>query len=85
MINKKIIFYFSLAILFWTLTAFNFHKFYIAIYQIEYAQEKKMLQITSRIFLDDINEVLEQNYKKKTQIGEKNQSNENVTLINKYN
>ena len=84
MINKKTIFFFSLAIFFWTLTAFNFHKFYIAIYQIEYAQEKKMLQITSRIFLDDINEVLEQHYKKKTHIGEKNQTSEDVILMNKY-
>lgn len=71
-------------IFFWTLTSFSFHKFYIGIYQIEYAQEKKMIQITTRIFIDDINEVLEKNYHKKTHIGDKNQSAEDVVLMNKY-
>lgn len=69
---------------FLTLTSFSFHKFYIAIYQIEYAQEKKMIQITSRIFIDDMNEVLEKTYHKKTHIGEKNQSEEDVVLMNRY-
>lgn len=81
---KKLIFLGLLILSFVTLTSFNFHKFYIAIYQIEYAQEKKMLQITSRIFIDDINEVLEKNYHKKTHIGEKNQSPEDLVLMNKY-
>ena len=82
--NKKITLFFFLAISFCTLTAFNFHKFYIAIYQIEYAQEKKMIQITSRIFIDDINDVLEKKYQKKTHIGDKNQSADDVVLMNKY-
>ena len=81
---KKVIISICLILFFWTLTSFSFHKFYIAIYQIEYAQDKKMLQITSRIFIDDINEVLEKNYHKKTHIGEKNQSTEDIVLMNKY-
>ena len=81
---KKVIISICLILFFWTLTSFSFHKFYIAIYQIEYAQDKKMLQITSRIFIDDINEVLEKNYHKKTHIGEKNQATEDIVLMNKY-
>lgn len=81
---RKLIISFFLIIFFWTLTSFDFHKFYIGIYQIEYAQEKKVVQITTRIFIDDINEVLEKNYHKKTHIGDKNQSSEDVVLMNKY-
>ena len=81
---RKLILPYFLLVFFLTLTSFGFHKFYIAIYQIEYAQEKKMLQITSRIFIDDINEVLEKNYHKKTHIGEKNESAEDIVLMNKY-
>ena len=81
---KKVIIFICFMLFFWTLTSFSFHKFYIAIYQIEYVQEKKMLQITSRIFIDDINEVLEKNYHKKTHIGEKNQTTEDIVLMNKY-
>ena len=81
---RKLILPYFLLVFFLTLTSFGFHKFYIAIYQIEYAQEKKMLQITSRIFIDDMNEVLEKNYHKKTHIGEKNESAEDIVLMNKY-
>jgi hypothetical protein len=30
-------------------------------YQVNYAPDKKMLQITSRIFIDDLNKALEKN------------------------
>jgi hypothetical protein len=37
----------------------------MGIYQVNYAPEKKMLQITSRIFIDDLNKALEKNTKEK--------------------
>ena len=64
---KKII---LIGVMFLVLTSFAAHKFYIAIFQINYATEKKMLQITSRIFIDDLNKVLEKKFHTKTNIGD---------------
>jgi hypothetical protein len=71
-------------VLFCLLTSFTIHKFYVAIYQINYASDKKMLQITSRIFIDDINTALKTKYQKDTHLGEKEESQEDILLLNKY-
>lgn len=46
------------------------HKFYVSIFQIKYEQEKNRLEITSRIFADDLNDALQQKFKEKTFFGE---------------
>lgn len=66
------------------MSSFVVHKFYIAIYQINYVPEKKMLQITSRIFIDDLNTALERKFSIKTHIGEPNETAEDVVLMNRY-
>lgn len=71
-------------LLFICLTAFGAHKFYVSIYQIDYAPQKKMLQITSRVFIDDLNDAIQKKYKVKTNLGEKNESPEDVALMKKY-
>jgi hypothetical protein len=60
------------------------HKFYVSIYQLNYVPEKKMLQITSRIFIDDLNDILKIKYKQKTNIGETNETTEDIVLMKKY-
>jgi hypothetical protein len=77
-------FYTLIVIIFLTLSSFGIHKFYVSIYQINYASEKKMLQITSRLFVDDVNAVLYKKFGKKTNLGEKNESLEDVNLMKKY-
>jgi len=81
---KKIISNLFLVALLLGISAFGIHKFYVSIYQINYAQEKKMLQITSRIFVDDLNTVIYAKYHQKTALGEKNESLEDVALMKKY-
>ena len=81
---KKILLYTLIGILFFAGTSFGIHKFYVSIYQINYAPEKKMLQITSRIFVDDLNEVLYKKYNKKTFLGESNESPDDIVLMKKY-
>jgi hypothetical protein len=81
---KKILLYTLIGITFLAATSFGIHKFYVSIYQIKYAPEKKMLQITSRIFIDDLNEVLYKKYNKKTFLGESNESPEDIVLMKKY-
>lgn len=73
-----------LGLLFCSVSAFEAHKFYMAIFQVNYAPEKKMLQVTSRIFIDDLNLALEKKYGKKTFLGTEKESNEDVTNLKKY-
>lgn len=40
----------------------NLHKYYISVTQINYVKEKQSVQITSRIFIDDFENVLRANY-----------------------
>ena len=70
--------------LFLSMSSMMVHKFYVAIYQINYVPQKKMLQITSRIFVDDLNDVLEKKFHKKTFIGTDRETSEDVNLMKKY-
>lgn len=67
-----------------TLTSFSAHKFYVALYQVNYAPEKKMLQITARIFVDDLNNAVGKKYSKKINLGSENETAEDVNLLKKY-
>ncbi len=71
-------------ILFIALTSSSLHKFYVSIYQINYVPKKKMLEITSRIFIDDLNTALEKKFNKKTFIGTDKETPEDVVLMKKY-
>lgn len=73
-----------LIILFFGLTAITSHRFYSAIYQINYVPQKKMLQITTRIFADDMNEALKKQYFKRTFIGSEKETPEDIALMKKY-
>lgn len=55
--------------LFFGLTSMAAHRFYVAIYQINFVPEKKRLEITTRIFMDDLNDAVTKAYKKNTNIG----------------
>lgn len=71
-------------LLFFSLTAMDVHKFYVSIYQINYVPQKKMIQITSRIFIDDMNNALEKKYHKKTFVGTDRETADDVVLMKKY-
>jgi hypothetical protein len=81
---KKIFCIAFLGLLFCSVTAFEAHKFYMAIFQVNYAPEKKMLQITSRIFVDDLNLALEKKYGKKTFLGADKESADDQAILKKY-
>lgn len=80
--NKLI--YCLLAVLFVLSSAFTFHKFYVGVFQVNYAAEKKMLQITSRIFIDDLNNAMEKKYHKKSFVGTSKETPADVELLKKY-
>ena len=81
---KKNILYFLAGILFLCLSSFAFHKFYMGVFQVNYAAEKKMIQITSRIFVDDLNKGIEKKYHKKTFIGTDKETQADIDLLKKY-
>ncbi|GAA4277287.1 DUF6702 family protein [Aquimarina mytili] len=45
-----------------TLSSFVTHKFYVSVTQVDYNKEEKSLQIISRIFIDDMEDVLRERY-----------------------
>ncbi|WP_343694052.1 DUF6702 family protein [Flavobacterium sp.] len=81
---KKILIYPVIGILFLSLSAFAFHKFYVGVFQVDYAAEKKMIQITSRIFVDDLNNAMEKKYHKKTFVGTEKETPADIDLLKKY-
>lgn len=81
---KKTILITFFGLLFLTLTSFSVHKFYVALYQVNYAPEKKMLQITTRIFVDDLNNAIGKRYTKKSNLGSENETVEDLNLLKRY-
>ena len=81
--KKKLVCCF-IGILFISLSSFAFHKFYMGVFQVNYVTEKKMIQITSRIFIDDLNDGMEKKYRKKTSAGTEKETQEDVELLKKY-
>jgi hypothetical protein len=73
-----------LIVLVFALTAMTVHRFYVAIYQINFVAQKKMVQVTTRIFVDDLNEALKNGCHKKTFIGTEKETQEDKLLMEKY-
>ena len=66
------------------LTAASDHKFYVSITKIEYVQEKQSLQIISKIFIDDIEDVLQQRYDAELSLATSKETEKEVAFIKKY-
>lgn len=65
-------------------TAFALHKFYIGVFQIDYFKEKKSIQITTRLFIDDFEKVLHKKFNKHFYITTKDEVADANTYIEKY-
>lgn len=66
------------------LCSFARHKFYVSIFKIEHNQPKQRLEITTRIFVDDLNAALQKKYKTATHLGEPTETPQEVALMNQY-
>lgn len=60
------------------------HKYYLSVTNITYSQKDKAIQITSRVFIDDINAVLEERYGIKGDFGSGNESEIADEYLEKY-
>jgi len=66
------------------LFAFTMHKYYLSLTKIEYKENEKLLQVTMRIFIDDLEHTLNSTYDKNFELALPNESANIDTLINKY-
>lgn len=64
--------------------SFGLHKYYISIYQIDYIPNKKRVEITARIFADDLNNALEKKYKTTSYLGSNKENAEDLILLKRY-
>ena len=71
-------------IIFVLLSSFTWHKFYVSVTQIDYVPNKKRIEITHRIFIDDLEKALEKKYKKKVYLTSNKELPEAETLIKDY-
>lgn len=60
------------------------HKFYVSVSNIEYYDKGKALQISSRVFIDDFEQALEERYDVKTLLGTPEESIKAEVYIEKY-
>ena len=60
------------------------HKYYISVTQINYLQEKQSVQITSRIFIDDLEKLLRERYDDNLTLADENESTTTDNFIARY-
>ena len=60
------------------------HKFYLSVTNVNYSEKDKAIQITSRIFIDDFEKLLEERYDIKAKLATENESKKADTYIEKY-
>jgi hypothetical protein len=67
-----------------SLTSMGIHKYYMAIYQVDFVPQKKRIQVTSRIFVDDLNSALEKKFRVKSNIGFSQETPQEEANLKKY-
>lgn len=60
------------------------HKYYMAIYQVDFVPQKKRIQVISRIFVDDLNSALEKKFRVKSNIGFSQETPQEEANLKKY-
>lgn len=60
------------------------HKFYVSVTNVRYSEKDKAVQITSRVFIDDFENVLQERYGFTAELATKNEASEADAYIEKY-
>ena len=80
--NLKIIIFCLL--IFTLFTGFVVHKFYVSTTKVEYAKEKKSIQIISKIFVEDLEQVLQERYSSRVQLDPKKETDLDQSYLLNY-
>jgi len=81
--KKKIICFF-LAACCLGLTSMAAHKYYVSVFQMDYAPEKKVIRMTARIFIDDFEATLNKKYNRKFYFGSSQEDKDATTFLKTY-
>jgi len=79
----KVLKYFLLFLLI-PILSFTVHKYYVSLTQIDYNQKNKLVEITVRVFIDDLNKALDKQYHQEFNLGEKNELKNTNYFIKNY-
>lgn len=60
------------------------HKFYVSVTQVEYSEQDRSFQIISRIFIDDLEKILEERYGINPELATKNEIENSNDVIREY-
>ncbi len=77
----------KIVLLFLVLSLISFtaiHKYYVSVTEVEYVKEKKSVQIISRIFIEDLEDVIQLRYNEDLRIEKENEVPEIDFFIEKY-
>ncbi len=72
------------ALLFIGLSSFNVHKFYVSVTKVEHNAEAETLQIITKIFIDDVEDVLNERYNTVTYLDTKKETERDRELLKEY-
>ena len=75
-------YYFLLLLL--PMLAFQTHKYYLSLTKVAYIKESKSVQITARIFIDDLETALDKKYNKSFELATKEEFKDTDTFIDTY-
>lgn len=71
-------------LIFTLFTGFVAHKFYVSSTKVEYVKEKKSIQIISKIFVDDLEQVLQERYSSRVQLDSKRETELDQNYLIEY-
>ena len=81
---RKIAVHICLFVFALTMMSAAVHKYYVSVFNLNYVPAKKEIQITSRIFIDDLEAAFVKKYKKKFYVGTSTEVADTDEYIKKY-
>lgn len=76
--------FFCVLSVFVSATAYKFHPFYVSVTEINYNAKTRSLEISCKMFAEDVESVLQQNYKTNVDLSNEKQLTVNNRLMNDY-
>lgn len=67
-----------------SLTSMAAHKYYVAVFQMDYIPAKKEIQVTARIFIDDLEAALQKKYNRKFYLGTSSEAVDSDAVLKQY-
>lgn len=84
-VHKFLLFFvINLALFFTPAKAFRFHPFYVSVTEMNYNAKTRSFEISCKMFAEDIEDVLKQNYKTNVDLANNKLQSQNNNMMNDY-